>query len=324
MATKKPGKKKPKSTNGCLPASIILAILVSLSLAATFYFLFLRPGPGLAPPMETPPRAKGPAPATHPPTPPTQAAAKPETPPQGAEKPAPAEKVPASPAPPPSATTQPPRVAIIIDDIGNTKTVAEQLIALDLPLAFSVMPHTPNGSHLAALINARGRDLLIHVPMEATETKKSSGPGMLLLSMPKETLLNTIRQDLAPPYRAIGINNHMGSKFTKDPGAMRVFIKEVKAKKLFFIDSLTAIDSTGYPLARELGVKTAKRDIFLDNDQNPTQIMAQIGRLIALAQRHGSAIGIGHPHPDTLEALRAASPRLSREVTMVPVHELVH
>ncbi|MDP2106864.1 MAG: divergent polysaccharide deacetylase family protein, partial [Desulfobulbaceae bacterium] len=158
----------------------------------------------------------------------------------------------------------------------------------------------------------------------ASETQKSSAPGMLLLSMTKETLINTIHHDLDTPYRVIGVNNHMGSKFSQDSNAMRVFLKEIKARDLFFIDSLTTANSTGYSVARDLGIKTAKRDIFLDNDQNPTQILVQIGRLIKLAQRHGSAIGIGHPYPTTLAALRSAATRLSQDVVMVPVHELVN
>jgi polysaccharide deacetylase 2 family uncharacterized protein YibQ len=142
--------------------------------------------------------------------------------------------------------------------------------------------------------------------------------------MSKAEILSTIDQDLDTPYRAIGINNHMGSKFTEDPVAMRIVLNSIKAKNLFFIDSLTSINSIGYTLAKDLGVKTAKRDVFLDNEQEPTKILAQIGKAIALAHKHGSAIAIGHPYPSTLEALRTAKNRLQQEITLVPVQELVN
>ena len=315
MATKKsPQKKKVKSTNGCFVITILLTILVTISLAATFYFLFLRTVPTLAP-MATPPQ-----------------------PPQKAPKPLAQPATPLRPAPPaapsPTGTTAPnpaehashhrPRIAIIIDDIGNSKRVGEEIIALDLPLAFSILPHSPHANHLAILAKARGRDLLLHLPMEADDPKWSPTPGTLLLSMSRRELIDTINRDLDTPYRPIGINNHMGSKFTTDPVAMRIFLNTIKARGLFFIDSLTAANSVGYTLARDLGVETAKRDVFLDNGQTQTKILAQIGKLIALAQRHGSAIGIGHPYPATLEALRAGRPRLlGQEAVMVPVHELV-
>lgn len=320
MATRKNVKKKLKSTNGCLPTTIILIILVILSLAATFYFLFLRPWPGLVPPMTTNTRGKtfsSPAKAapSRPAPPPTAATAPPT-----AEAPTNIDQ----PAPTTVNTTPNTRIAIIIDDIGNTKEVAEQIIALDLPLSFSIIPHTPYAAHLAGLANARNRDLLIHIPMEASESKISIGPGMLLLSMTHDSLITTIHDDLNTPFRAIGVNNHMGSKFTENPDAMRIFLQEVKARNLFFIDSLTTSSSTGFAIARELGIKTAKRDIFLDNDHTPREILAQIEQLIQLAKRHGSAIGIGHPHPATLAALRSAQTRLSQDVVIVPVHELVN
>ncbi|MDD5757665.1 MAG: divergent polysaccharide deacetylase family protein [Desulfobulbaceae bacterium] len=323
MASRKtPSKKsakKIKSTNGCFIISTLLIILVVLSLAATFYFLFLRPGPALtvAPSKSSPAQPPAQTATVH--TPEASRVATP--PPSPPPEPAPKEDATAEPQPTPLSN---PRLAIIIDDIGNTKTVAEQIIALDLPLSFSILPHTPHANHLASMAKARGHDILLHLPMEASDPKWHTGPGSLLLSMSKEEIQETINQDLDTPYRAIGINNHMGSKFSENPVAMRVFLSTIKAKSLFFVDSQTATNSVGYSIARDLGVKTAKRDIFLDNIQEPTKIQAQIGKAIALARKHGSAIAIGHPYPATLEALRTAQTRLRQEITLVPVRELVN
>ena len=336
-ARKNPAKKKIKSTNGCFIITILLTVLVAISLAATFYFLFLRPTPAVTPtaaksvsaPPPTaakpavPTKTAGPATTEAPtptPSPPTPASLTSTPPAEPAASPEPA--VDAAPEPSPPASQTGPRLAIIIDDIGDTKKIAEQIIALDLPLAFSILPHTPHANHLASQAKARGRELLVHLPMEASDPKWTHGPGTLMLSMSKDELISTINQDLDTPYRAFGINNHMGSKFSEDPVAMRVLLNTIKSRGMFFIDSLTSLNSVGFTLARDLGVKTAKRDIFLDNEQDQAKIMAQIGKLIGLAQRHGSAIGIGHPYPATLEALRASQERLTREVTMVPVHEL--
>lgn len=318
---------KVKSTNGCFIITLLLGLLVTVSVVATFYFLFLRPGPTAITPPPAPAVAPAPpdtAAVTPPPaevTPPTPAAALPT---EALPEPEP-EPEPASNVPPPPQTPSPagPRLAIIIDDIGNTKRIAEQIIGLDLPLTFSLLPHTPHANHLASLAKARGHNLLLHLPMEPSDPKWSAGPGALLLSMSKAEIINTIDQNLETPYRVIGINNHMGSKFSEDPAAMRIFLNAIKGKGLFFIDSLTSVNSVGYTLAQDLGVKSAKRDVFLDNEQETTKIQAQIGRAIALAHIYGRAIAIGHPYPATLEALRAAEPRLRQEVTVVPVQELV-
>ncbi len=327
MATHRPpAKKKIKSTNGCFVITILLIILVTISLLATFYFLFLRP--------VTPTAARPATPRETPLARPLPQTARPVEPAPPATL---TSKPPARPVPAPGTAATPaavagealpraerPRIAIIIDDIGNNKRVAEGIIALDLPLAFSILPNSPFANHLATLARARGRDLLLHLPMEANDGKWSPTPGTLLLSMSRGELIDTINRDLDTPYSPIGINNHMGSKFSTNPVAMRIFLSTIKSRGLFFIDSFTAVNSVGYSLARDLGIETAKRDIFLDNDQDQTKILAQIGKLIILARTHGSAIGIGHPYPATLEALRTGRDRLlGPEVAMVPVHELV-
>lgn len=324
-------RKRVKSTNGCFITTILLVILVAVSVAATFYFLFLRSAPVVAPTAAKPAAAQVKV-SPSPPAPASAQPAKKDTPAATDEPVASPVLDPPGLSPEPAANTPveaPPKsqggnkVAIIVDDIGNTKKAAEEIIALDLTLALSILPHTPHANHLASLGKARGHEILLHLPMEASDPKWAPGPGTLLLAMSKEELIATIHQDLDTPYRVIGINNHMGSKFSEDPVAMRIFLNTIKAQHLFFIDSLTSINSVGYTMARDLGLKTAKRDIFLDNEQEPTKILAQIGKLIALAQKNGSAIGICHPHPATVEALRSAQARLRLETTMVPIHELV-
>ncbi len=333
MANKKnapPAKQPPKkikSTNGCFIITLLLILLVTVSLGATFYFLFLRPGPTAipAPGKLAPPPMAQPLKTVGALTPETSAPPEPATtlPAEPTLEPEPEPAISAPVEPPPSTQTTGPKLAIIIDDIGNTKAIAEQIIAIDLPLNFSILPHTPHANHLASMAKARGHNILLHLPMEASDPRWSAGPGTLLLAMSKAEILSTLDQDLETPYRVIGINNHMGSKFSEDPVAMRTLLNAIKAKSLFFIDSLTAINSVGYTLAQDMGIKSAKRDVFLDNEQEPTKILAQIGKAIALAHKHGSAIAIGHPYPATLEALRAADNRLRQEVTVVPVQELV-
>lgn len=121
----------------------------------------------------------------------------------------------------------------------------------------------------------------------------------------------------------MGINNHMGSRFTRDGRAMGDFMTLVRGSGLFFVDSLTSPASVGYSLAREMGVKTGRRQVFLDNVREEAQITAQLHQLLAIAERQGGAIGIGHPYPQTLAALRAASPEIRARARMVAVGQLV-
>ena len=214
------------------------------------------------------------------------------------------------------------KIAIIIDDIGNKKKLAEDIIALDLNLSYSILPQSPYAIYLAEKITAAGRDMLLHLPLEPSDSKWNPGPGALMLSMSSKKLISTFNNDLTG-FDFIGTNNHMGSKFTADPKAMHTLLSAVKSNGLFYVDSLTSAKSVGYTTAKELGIKTAKRDIFLDNEQTSQAIASQFTKLIAIAKRRGSAIGIGHPYPATLEFLTAFRPTLLKEVKLVGIHELV-
>jgi len=215
-----------------------------------------------------------------------------------------------------------PKVAIIIDDIGYQNKLGEDIIALDVNLSFSILPHSPHAATLAEKISNAGRDMLLHLPLEPTEPKWNPGPGALMLSMSSNTLTNKFNTNLAG-FDFIGTNHHMGSKFTTDPQAMRTVLLAVRNKGLFYVDSLTNAMSVGYATAKALGIKTAKRDIFLDNEQTSQAIQGQLVKLIAIAKKRGNAIAIGHPYPATLKALTAFQDKLLAEVELVGIHELV-
>jgi len=157
--------------------------------------------------------------------------------------------------------------------------------------------------------------------MEPEDSGWDPGPGALFVAMSPQRIRRVLNQDLAALPGAIGINNHMGSRFTRDPTAMTVVLEAIRAKGLFFIDSLTSPASIGYREARRLGVPTLRRDVFLDNVQDPAAITARLEELVRRARQTGAAVGIAHPKPTTLETLAAFRP--PAEVDLVPIHRLI-
>lgn len=219
---------------------------------------------------------------------------------------------------------EPPYVAIVIDDMGYQQKLDEELLHLNLNLSFAFLPHGPHTTEDAGLARKLGREVLLHLPMEPTDPRWDPGPGAVTLAMSSAERAEVFAQNLALVPQAVGINNHMGSRFTADRAAMREFLTLVRDHRLFFLDSVTASDSLGYSLAREMGVKTGRRQVFLDNVRNQARITGQIRELLAVAERQGWAIGIGHPNPQTLEALRAAGPEILSRARLVGVSQLVH
>ncbi len=205
------------------------------------------------------------------------------------------------------------RIAILIDDVGHNVTSLRRLLDIDADLSFAVLPRLQKSRQAALAISAAGREVLLHLPMEPHGYPKvDPGVGALLRSMRPQTLEMHFLEGLRDVPMLVGINNHMGSRFTEDVRSMRHVLKFIKRQGLFFVDSQTSPDSVAYREARRLGLRTAKRQVFLDHETDYAGTLRQIEELARLAERRGAALGIGHPHPSTIKALEDALPSLKR------------
>lgn len=219
-----------------------------------------------------------------------------------------------------------PRVAIIVDDIGASLAPLKALIDLDAAISFSVLPDLSHSAEAVRMIADHHRDLMLHLPMEPLDyPKHQPGEDALLVNMGEKEIRKRVRKLLDQYPEIIGVNNHMGSRFTQDRDRMGFVLEEIEKRGLFFLDSLTTGDSVAYGEAKRLGVPTAKRNIFLDHVVRSDAVEKQIGRLIKLAQKKGYAIAICHPHQVTLKALRNALERFrAAGIKIVPVSELIN
>ncbi|MBW2070218.1 MAG: divergent polysaccharide deacetylase family protein [Deltaproteobacteria bacterium] len=218
------------------------------------------------------------------------------------------------------------RVAIVIDDLGYDRRLAEKFLAIKEPLSFSVLPHGRFSKTIASEIHKKGKELMLHLPMEPKGFPEvNPGPGALLLAMTDEELRQQLQEDLASFSSVVGVNNHMGSRFCEQAAKMKIVLQEIKKRNLFFLDSRTSKDTTGYTLAKQLGIPSAERNVFLDNIQSPRAIRSQLRRLVQLARLKGRAIGIAHPHQVTLEVLSSDLPKLKEQgVELVLVSQIIH
>ncbi len=217
--------------------------------------------------------------------------------------------------------TTKPLVAIIIDDMGYQEQLGESLIRLPVNLSFSFLPHAPFTPKLEELAFQQGRTILLHQPLEPKDKNWDPGPGTLFigdLEQQEKIFVNNL--SLVP--HAIGVNNHMGSLYTESEVEMTALLQLIAARKLFFIDSFTSSATRGYELAQKIGVQTARRHIFLDNVHESGAICSQLTDLTSRAVHWGEAIGIAHPHPETLIAIQTCLKDLERKAQLVGVEKL--
>lgn len=227
--------------------------------------------------------------------------------------------------PPPREKIQLPLVAIIIDDLGYDKKIAEKLSKLHANITFSILPHSPFQDSIARLSKNQGLETMLHLPMEPIEYPHvDPGPGTLLTSMTPDQLIRQLKENLKAVPHVKGVNNHMGSKMTAESNQMYQIFSILKKRDLYFVDSRTSAQTLCKPSARLFQVPFAQRDVFLDHRQEARFIRQQVQELIRIAQRNGYAVGIGHPHSTTYEVLREMLPELNKAVQLVPASKIVH
>jgi polysaccharide deacetylase 2 family uncharacterized protein YibQ len=221
-----------------------------------------------------------------------------------------------------------PRVAIIVDDIGMSKGPIDKLLELPVPVTFSILPDLPHSKYAAQKAKDKGWEVMLHLPMEPIEssgyTAADAGEDALLVGLPKDEIMAKLNKNLSSVPYIVGVNNHMGSKFMQNEELMVMVLEEIKRRGLFFIDSLTYSGSVGYKTALNLGMKTGKRDVFLDNSSKEgSYVKSQIEKLVELSEKNGYAIGICHPYPSTVQSLAEIIPVISKRVDLVPVSSVL-
>lgn len=207
---------------------------------------------------------------------------------------------------------QTPTIAIIIDDMGHSYEQGVKLINLPFPLTLSFLPERPFTKRLVEMANFHQKEIMLHAPMQ-NSMGYDLGFGGLKKSMPKQDLKKTLINSFNKINHMVGLNNHMGSVLTTDNAAMQSVMEVVSQYPFYFVDSRTSSKSIAANMAKQYNIPHLSRDIFLDHIQNREFIQTQFLKLIELAKRNGTAIAIGHPHPETIEYLTWALTRLDEK-----------
>lgn len=202
------------------------------------------------------------------------------------------------------------RVVVIIDDMGIDRKRSARAAALPGPLTLAWLPYAPNLPQQTRAARAAGHEMMVHLPMEP-DGDDDPGPNALRLGNSGEENLRRLQIHLAAFEGYVGVNNHMGSRFTADPAALKPVMAELKRRSLIWVDSRTTPNSAGPALARAAGVPFLGRDVFLDHDSSAMAVRISLSRLEQLARQRGLAVAIGHPHDNTLNALADWLPSLT-------------
>ncbi|MBL4693648.1 MAG: divergent polysaccharide deacetylase family protein [Magnetovibrio sp.] len=214
-----------------------------------------------------------------------------------------------------------PMIALVIDDMGVDRKRSKRMWEnVQAPLTLSFMTYANDLLKQTKAARAKGHEMMLHMSMEPSDASIDAGPNVLLTAMKDQELTKITNWGLDRFDGYIGVNNHMGSLFTENAHAMRVVLEQVKKRGVLFLDSRTSPKSVAGRVARELGMPTLVRNVFIDNDNEIDKVLKQLGEAERLARKRGVAIAIGHPREATIQALKTWIPNaLERGLAIVPL-----
>ena len=217
------------------------------------------------------------------------------------------------------------RLAIVLDDLGSDRSVADAIFALQVPITLSVLPYHAHSQEIAQEARKHGCEVMLHLPMQSvaneTPERQELRPGLK-----REEVEAIVNKMLESVPEADGVNNHQGSQATSNGALMDELMPVLRDAGVFYVDSRTTAETVAYETAKRAGVKTAFRNVpFLDDVQNKPAVKRQLQIAIRGAKEKGEAIAIGHPHAVTLDALREMLPEAKKQgVRLVLVSDVVH
>ena len=218
------------------------------------------------------------------------------------------------------------KLAVIVDDCGADMTTVRAMLNTGLPFSYAILPDKEFSSDVLEMVKSRGKVPMLHLPMEPlSRSAMSEGNRTIMTNTSAATQQALVRKHLQSLPGVIGVNNHQGSKATADKATMKAVLQVLKKENVFFVDSRTNSASIARDMAKQMGVATARNDIFLDNSSNVEDIRKQIYKAFAMAEKNGSAIAICHARKNTAKCWQMYAEDFKMSgITFVPVNKLLY
>lgn len=225
-------------------------------------------------------------------------------------------------------------IVIVIDDVGYHPKKVDEFLNIGIPLTFSIMPRGKYSRKIAEKLNKLNFRYLLHLSLEPVDAAEIGSDGtMLMTGMDDGEIISRfnnyfdslLTKSADGASNPVGVNNHMGSKFTADYEKMKVLLPCIKARNVFFLDSATSQVSVAKKVSDEIGLKCLKNSVFLDSVRDEEAIEKEFGVLMSIARKRGWAVGIGHIYnTETVNVLERMKTEMKKEnCRFVPIEEIV-
>ncbi len=217
----------------------------------------------------------------------------------------------------------PPQIALIFDDLGESIKDLKEIYSLKIPVSVAVIPGLKFSKNIAYIAERCNFSTLIHLPLEPKESEKyyTKKYKFISTSLTPQEIKKLLRYYLNSLRVAVGVSTHMGSKATEEGSLMRVVLEEIKKRELIFIDSRTSLKSVAYDLARRMDIKAGYNEGFIDSCRDKVKMREKIYSFLKEAKEKGKIIIIAHPKKITFEVLKEEIPHFKKEVSFITIEE---
>ena len=215
------------------------------------------------------------------------------------------------------------QLAIVIDDCGYDLNAADKMTGLPAKLTFAVLPYRAYSSQSLAFAQQRGKEAILHLPMEPLDASQASEAKTVAVSMSDSEIQQMTRQALDSLPGVSGVNNHQGSRATADERAMRAVLGVLRSRGLYFVDSHTQAKTVAHQTAADMGVATAVNGMFMDNSSDVSAIKERMRQAASYAADNGSLVAICHARPNTAVALSEVIGELQQTTNLVFASQLL-
>lgn len=186
------------------------------------------------------------------------------------------------------------QLIFVFDDGGQNLEHLKKFLELPFPITVAVLPQITHSQEAAQMVRKSGNEVILHQPMQSVNPKINPGPGAITPDMDEEQIKQQLFTNINQIGPIAGMNNHEGSGITADIDKMEIILKATEQAGIYFLDSRTNVETKVPYVAKGLGYTYYERNIFLDNEKTRANALSEIKKGLALANKNGSVIMIGH------------------------------
>ena len=186
------------------------------------------------------------------------------------------------------------QLCFVFDDGGQNLEQLKKFLELPFPITVAVLPQITHSVEAANLVRKSGNEVILHQPMQSINENINPGPGAITPDMTDDQVISQLFVNINQIGPVAGMNNHEGSGITADAEKMALVLQMASENGIYFLDSRTNVETKVPYVASELGYSYYERNIFLDNEKTRENALAELKKGLALANKNGSVIMIGH------------------------------